>query len=180
MTLKQVHQERKLLCLSYPKLDEEDELDKRARELGLDKIDSDEPQVTEPKSSAPARQRGKQDSESQIEKLGSDALEPRRVSIPPPGSEVQVMTPAYRKMLRKLEDSVELYKLHIKHNHMPPTQFRRRTSMLGLPFMKSLKTCTTSVVCVVLQLHHRREPGFQAYEPPTLEMLSLLIMLKFS
>ena len=94
MTLRQVHQERKLLCLSYPKL-EEDELDKRARELGLEKIDSDEPQVTEPKSSAPARQRGKQDSESQIEKLGSDALEPRRVLIPLPGSEVQAMTPAY-------------------------------------------------------------------------------------
>ena len=40
--------------------------------------------------------RGKQDSESQVEKLGSDALEPRRVSIPRPGSEVQAMTPAYR------------------------------------------------------------------------------------
>jgi len=24
-------------------------------------------------------------------------------------------------------------------------------------------------VCVVLPLHHRREPGFQAYELPTLE-----------
>ena len=44
--------------------------------------------------------------------------------------------------------------------------------------MKSLKTCATSVVCVVLQLHHRREPEFQAYDPPTLEMLSLLLMLK--
>ena len=66
----------------------------------MDKIDSDEPQVIEPKPSAPARNRGKQDSESQVEKLGSDALEPRRVSIPLPGSEVQAMTPAYRKMLR--------------------------------------------------------------------------------
>ena len=79
----------------------------------MDKIDSDEPQVIEPKPSAPARKRGKQYSESQIEKLGRDALEPRRVSIPLPGSEVQAMTPAYRKMLRNLEDSVELYKLHI-------------------------------------------------------------------
>ena len=70
---------RKKVVVSYPKLDEEDELDKRARELGLDKTDSDEPQVIEPKPSAPARNRGKQDSESQIEKLGSDALEPRRV-----------------------------------------------------------------------------------------------------
>ena len=80
---------RKKVVVSYLKLDEEDELDIRARELGLDKIDSDEPQVIEPEPSAPARKRGKQDSESQIEKLGSDALEPRRVSIPLPGSEVQ-------------------------------------------------------------------------------------------
>ena len=86
---------RKKVVVSYPKLDEEDELDKRARELGLDKVDSDEPQVIESKSSAPARVRGKQDSEGQIEKVGSDALEPRRVLIPLPGSEVQAMTPAY-------------------------------------------------------------------------------------
>ena len=145
---------RKKVVVSYPKLDEEDELDIRARELGLDKIDSDEPQVIEPKPSAPARNRGKQDSESQMAKLGSDALEPRRVSIPLPGSEVQAMTPAYRKMLRKLEDSVELYKLHIKHYHMSPTQFRRRTSMLGLPdsvyekyeeMYKKCRVCSTSI-----------------------------------
>ena len=120
----------------------------------MDKIDSDEPQVIEPKPSAPARNRGKQDSESQVEKLGSDALEPRRVSIPLPGSEVQAMTPAYRKMLRKLEDSVELYKLHIKHYHMSPTQFRRRTSMLGLPdsvyekyeeMYSKCRVCSTSI-----------------------------------
>ena len=120
----------------------------------MDKIDSDEPQVIEPKPSAPARNRGKQDSESQVEKLGSDALEPRRVSIPLPGSEVQAMTPAYRKMLRKLEDSVELYKLHIKHYHMSPTQFRRRTSMLGLPdsvyekyedMYNKCRVCSTSI-----------------------------------
>ena len=145
---------RKKVVVSYPKLDEEDELDKVGRELGLDKIDSDEPQVIEPKPSAPARNRGKQDSESQIEKLGSDALEPRRVSIPLPGSEVQAMTPACRKMLRKLEDSVELYKLHIKHYHMSPTQFRRRTSMLGLPdpvyekfedMYNKCRVCSTSI-----------------------------------
>ena len=123
---------RKKVVVSYPKLDEEDKLDRIARELGLGKDESDEHQVIESKSSAPARVRGKQDSESQLEKLGSEALEPRRVSVPLPGGEVQAMTPAFKKMLRKLEDSVELYKLHIKHYHMPPTQFRRRTSMLGL------------------------------------------------
>ena len=46
---------------------------------------------------------------------------------------MQAMTPAYKKMLKKVEDSVELYKLHVKDYHMSPTQFRRRTSMLGLP-----------------------------------------------
>ena len=95
--------------------------------LGRKNIEPDEPQVIESKSSAPARARGKQDSESQIEKLGSEALEPRRVSVPLLGGEVQaMMTPAYRKMLRKLEGSVELYKLHVTHYHMSPTQFRRR------------------------------------------------------
>ena len=49
-----------------------------------------------------------QASEGQIQKLGSDALEPRQVSIPLPGSEVQAMTPAYKKMLRRLEDSVKM------------------------------------------------------------------------
>ena len=56
--------------------------------------DDDEPQVIESKSSAPARARSKQDSEGQIEKLGSEALEPRQVSVPLPGSEVRGKTPA--------------------------------------------------------------------------------------
>ena len=149
----------------------------------MEKPDSDEPQVTESKSSAPARVRGKQDSESQLEKLGSEALEPRRVSVPLPGSEVQAMTPAYRKMLRKLEDSVELYKLHVKHYPMSPTQFRRRTSVLGLPdsvYEKYEDIYNERRVCVVLPSRHRQEPGFQALDPPTLEMLSLLTMLKSS
>ena len=120
----------------------------------MDDNESDEPQVIESRSSAPARARGKQDSESQIEKLGSEALEPRLVSVPLSGGEVQAMTPAYKKMLRKPEDSVELYKLHVKHDHMSPTQFRRRTSMLGLPdsvhekyedMYKKCRVCSTSI-----------------------------------
>ena len=121
----------KKVVVSYPD-DDEDFLDRRAKEMGL-KLPDDEPEVIESKSSAPARARSKQDSEGQIEKLGSEALEPRRVSVPLPGSEVQAMTPAYKKMLRRLEDSVELYKLHGKQYRMSPAQFRRRTSMLGLP-----------------------------------------------
>ena len=36
-------------------------------------------------------------------------------------------------MMKRLDDKFELYKLHVKHYHMSPTQFRRRTSMLNLP-----------------------------------------------
>ena len=66
-------------------------------------------------------------------KPGNESLEPRRISVPLPGSEAQALTPAYRKMIKRLDDKVELYKLHVKHYHMSPTQFRRRTSMLNLP-----------------------------------------------
>ena len=66
-------------------------------------------------------------------KPGNDSLEPRRISVPLPGSEAQALTPAYRKMIKRLDDMVELYKLHVKQYHMSPTQFRRRTSMLNLP-----------------------------------------------
>ena len=66
-------------------------------------------------------------------KPGNESLEPRRISVPLPGSEAQALTPAYRKMSKRLDDKVELYKLYVKHYHMSPTQFRRRTSMLNLP-----------------------------------------------
>ena len=57
-------------------------------------------------------------------------------------------------MLEKLNDEVELYKLHVKHYHMSPAQFRRRTSMLGLPgeiydkydkIFRTCRVCSTSV-----------------------------------
>ena len=169
---------RKKVVVSYPD-DGEDELDRIAKEMGLQP--DDEPEIIESKSAAPARARSKQDSEGQIGKLGSEAIEPRHVSVPLPGSEVHAMTPAYKKMLRRPEDSVELYKLHVKHYHMSPTQFRRRTSMLGLPdsvYQTCEDVCHKCRVCVVLPLHHRREPGFQAYVPQTLEMSSLSITLR--
>ena len=156
---------RKKVGVSYPD-DGEDELDRIAREMNL-QPDDDEPKVIESKSSAPARARSKQDSEGQIEKLGSEALEPRRVSVPLPGSEVQAMTPAYKNMLRRLEDSVELYKLHVKHYHMSPTQFRRRTSMLGLPdsvYQKYEDVCNKCRVCStsIAPLPRARVSGIRA------------------
>ena len=57
-------------------------------------------------------------------------------------------------MLEKLNNDVELYKLHVKHYHMSSAQFRRRTSMLGLPggiydkydrIVKGCRVCSTSV-----------------------------------
>ena len=57
-------------------------------------------------------------------------------------------------MLEKLNNDVELYKLHVKHYHMSSAQFRRRTSMLGLPgeiydkydrIVKGCRVCSTSM-----------------------------------
>ena len=96
----------------------------------------------------------RRDSEVKEAEPGSEPLEPRRISVPLPGSEVQDMTPAFKKILKKLEDKVELYKLHVKHYHMSPTQLKRRTSMLGLPdsvyekcesVVNNCRVCSTSV-----------------------------------
>ena len=57
-------------------------------------------------------------------------------------------------MIKRLDDKVELYKLHVKHFYMSPTQFRRRTSMLNLPdriyekyeeVYNKCRVCNTSV-----------------------------------
>ena len=61
------------------------------------------------------------------------SLEPRRIALPLPGQEVPRASPQCQRMLEKLNNDVELYKLHVKHYHMSSAQFRRRTSMLGLP-----------------------------------------------
>ena len=87
-------------------------------------------------------------------KPGNDSLEPRQVSVALPGSESQALTPEYHKMIKRLDDQVELYKLHVKHYHMSPTQFRRRTSMLNLPdriygkyeeVYNKCRVCSTSI-----------------------------------
>ncbi|OLQ08354.1 hypothetical protein AK812_SmicGene8150 [Symbiodinium microadriaticum] len=78
----------------------------------------------------------------------------RRIALPLPGHEVSRASPQYKRMLEKLNDEVELYKLHVKHYHMSPAQFRRRTSMLGLPgeiydkydkIFRTCRVCSTSV-----------------------------------
>ena len=80
------------------------------------------------------------------------SLEPRRVSLPLPGQEVSRASLQYKRMLEKLNNDVELYKLHVKHYHMSSAQFRRRTSMLGLGeiydkydrIVKGCRICNTS------------------------------------
>ena len=71
-----------------------------------------------------------------------------------PGQEVSRASPQYQRMLEKLNNDVELYKLHVKHYHVSPAQFRRRTSVLGLPgeiydkydrIVKGCRVCSTSV-----------------------------------
>ena len=138
---------RKKVVVSYPD-DGEDELDRIAKEMGLQP--DDEPEIIASKSAAPARARCKRDSEGQIEKLGSEALEPRRVSVPLPGSEVHAMTPAYKKMLTRLEDSVELYKLSCQTLSHASYSILRRTSMLGFPdsvYQKYKDVCHKCRVC---------------------------------
>ena len=99
---------------------------------------------------------------------GGEALEPRRISLPLPGQEVSRASPAYQRMLEKLRSDVELYKLHVKHYHMSPAQFRRRTSMLGLPgeiydrYDRIVKSCKIHP-CLL-----RREPELQVFVPPPL------------
>ena len=82
------------------------------------------------------------------------SLQPRRIALPLPGQEVSRASPQYQRMLEKLNNDVELYKLHVKHYHMSSAQFRRRTSMLGLPgeiydkydrIVKGCRVCITSV-----------------------------------
>ena len=82
------------------------------------------------------------------------SLEPRWVELPLPGQELSAASPSFQRMLKRLENEVELCKLHVKHYHMSPAQFRRRTNMLGLPksiyekydkIVKGCKVCGTSV-----------------------------------
>jgi hypothetical protein len=67
---------------------------------------------------------------------------------PPP----QPLVPlALQRLHRRLSKDLELYKLHVKHYHMSPAQFRKRTSELALPdevyhkyeqMVKSCKICS--------------------------------------
>ena len=52
---------------------------------------------------------------------------------PEPRAGQQELPLALRRIHQKLRDPAELMKLHLKHYHMTPNQFKRRTSALKLP-----------------------------------------------
>jgi hypothetical protein len=82
---------------------------------------------------------------------------PSEAAPPPPEpssgdapKEPGVIPPALAKLHARLSKEVELYKLHVKHYHMSPTQFRKRTSQLALPdavYEKYEKVCKGCTVC---------------------------------
>ena len=58
--------------------------------------------------------------------------------------------PSLAKLHARLSKEVELFKLHIKHYHMSPTQFSKRTSQLALPdtvYEKYEKVCKSCAAC---------------------------------
>ena len=105
------------------------------KELDMELDKSDDVRKRRPKGDAVGYTPSSDDErwEKAKNKPGNESLEPRQISVPLPGSEAQALTPAYRKMIKRLDDKVELYKLHVKRYHMSPPQFRRSTSMLNLP-----------------------------------------------
>ena len=70
-------------------------------------------------------------------------------------------------MINRLDDKVELYKLHVKHYHMSPTQFRRRTSTLNLPDRIYEKYEEVYAKCTVCSTSVAPPPRakISAYEP---------------
>ena len=61
-----------------------------------------------------------------------------------------IIPPALARLHARLSKEVELYKLHVKHYHMTPSQFRKRTSQLALPdsvYEKYDKVCKGCNVC---------------------------------
>ena len=83
-------------------------------------------------------------------------------------------------MIKRLDDNVELYKLHVKHYNMSPTQFRRRTSMLDLPDRIYEKYEEVYNKCRVCSMSVEPPPRAKilAYEPQLSGMLFLLIIVK--
>ena len=83
--------------------------------------------------------------------------EPEVPSVEP---ETPPQPPDFKKSIQRLHErlhnDLELYKLHIKHYHMPPAQFRRRTDQLCLPrqiYEKYENVCKQCKVCAT------RRPG---------------------
>ena len=90
---------------------------------------------------------------------GFESAPPVAAPTPPKPDEKDVATqgegiipPALARLHARLSKEVELYKLHVKHYHMTPSQFRKRTTQLALPdsvYEKYDKVCKGCNVCSI-------------------------------
>ena len=78
---------------------------------------------------------GKQEEQQEEDSDDDKPLVTAKTSPAPlePQARQQGLPLALRRIHQKLRDPVELIKLHLKHYHLTPNQFRRRTSALKLP-----------------------------------------------
>jgi hypothetical protein len=84
----------------------------------------------------------------------SSNTEPAATHPSQDGDQASREPPAFPKTLQKLHsrlmNDLELYKLHVKHYHMPLAQFKRRTDQLFLPkqvYDKYESVCSQRKVC---------------------------------
>ena len=63
----------------------------------------------------PSQSKERKESEGKPVAQEDTSLDPRRVELPSPGQELNAASPSFPGTLKKLEDEVELCKLHVKH-----------------------------------------------------------------
>ena len=86
-----------------------------------------------------------------------------------PEEEEKTFPKTIQKLHSRLMNDLELYKLHIKHYHMPLSQFKRRTDQLYLPtqiYEKYDKICKECKLCASKRPapHRSRVTGLRARE----------------
>ena len=90
--------------------------------------------------------------EEQEPQPAEDLGQPQAQEVQPPGpgpepqnqDPVGALATSLARLCRRLDNDVELLKLRVKHYHMSPSQFRRRTSALKIPetiYEKFTKIC---------------------------------------
>ena len=120
-------------------------------------VDHDEEAESAPAAPAPViRRRQRVNPDGSVSELELPGSEPAVPPVPKPDTGAAedppdtITPPALAKLHKRLGKEVELYKLHVKHYHMSPTQFRKRTTQLALPdsvYEKYDKVCKGCTVC---------------------------------